>query len=408
MAKKRIAKKREKITKKKTIIPDTNVILHDDECLYHFDEHDIILSVVVLEELDGFKRGKEQINVNARKFLRNLDALSKNKIFNEGVKIGNGNGLISIKLKTSWCKEIIDNFSPDKPDHHILNTAYAVAKKKGFKNVILATKDINLRLKAKSVGLLAENYTSDCVKNVSDIYKGIRSVEGLSEKVINSFYQPPFEADLPNNFFKPELLANEYLTLKNGNKSILAVFDSHTKKLRSIQIKKYFGIKAYNTEQAFAFDALMNENVPLVTLTGKAGTGKTLVALAAALELKKNYRQILIARPAVPLSNKDSGFLPGKIENKLDPYMQPLFDNLSVIQNGSKEISKQIQGMRKNKKIEIAPLFYIRGRSIVKAYFIIDEAQNVTPHEIKQLLHAQEKAQKLFLPATSSRLIIRI
>lgn len=399
MSIKSVGKKEAKVNrnKKKTVILDTNVILHDSGCLFRFEKNDVVVPINVIEELDGFKRGKETINVNAREFLRNLDSLSGDKIFNGGIEIGPGKGKISIKLGFVWDSKIKENFS-DKPDHHILNTAYCIAQDKGFKKVVLVTKDVNLRMKAKSVGLSVEDYTPDHVKNVFSLHKGVQLINHVPEQIISALYQPPYKADLPAEFVLKDFLPNEYIILKNGNKSALAVFDPKIQQLRGIEVKVCSGVKPRNAEQKFALDALINLNIPLVTLTGKAGTGKTLLALAAAIETKKYYRQIFIARPIVPLSNKDIGYLPGDIKSKLDPYMQPLFDNLSVIENLSNGENKKGKPKKKlldSEKIVITPLSYIRGRSIVRTFFIIDEAQNLTPHEVKTIITRAGEGTKI-------------
>lgn len=386
--------------KKKIFVLDTNVILHDNSCLYQFDAHDVVIPITVIEELDGFKRGKETIHCNAREFLRDLDMISGDRLFSGGVSIGEGKGNISIHLGVEFHEKLRNNFSPAKSDHQILNTAYHIAEKNSFDRTVLVTKDVNLRMKAKSIGLKAEDYTSDHVKNISEIYKGRRIIENLPGYVIEQLYQYPFETDLPEDIFNGQLLPNEYFILKNGSMSALGVFDVDTGRIKRVESKPCFGIKARNAEQSFALDALMNGDIPLVTLTGKAGTGKTLLALAAALESKKNYRQIFLARPAVPLSNKDIGYLPGDIRSKLDPYMQPLFDNLSVIENkpGAEYQKKpQIRELLDSEKIIITPLSYIRGRSIVKVFFIVDEAQNLTPHEVKTIITRAGEGTKIVM-----------
>ncbi|MFH1981549.1 MAG: PhoH family protein [Pseudomonadota bacterium] len=382
----------------KTFILDTNVILHDSTCIDHFAEHDVVIPIVVIEELDQFKRGKDSLNVHAREFLRALDGLSSDRIFNGGISIGLGKGKISIQLESEFHSALKPNFSPSKPDHHILNTGFVLAEKCPERQVILVTKDVNLRMKAKSIGLMAQDYTTDHVKNLSDLYKGTRTEENIPESVIDQLYAYPNEIDTSAVTISQELLPNEYLILRNGKKSALAYFDGFSRLIRKVDKYPCYGIAPRNAEQAFALDALTNPDVPLVTLSGKAGTGKTLLALAAALEKKRLYRQIFIARPTVPLSNKDTGFLPGDIQSKLDPYMQPLYDNLAVIQeqspskgNGRSRISEMLE----DEKIVITPLSYIRGRSLVKIFFIVDEAQNLTPHEVKTIITRAGEGTKI-------------
>jgi PhoH-like ATPase len=384
--------------KKKVFVLDTNVILHDSTCLYHFDEHDVVIPIVVIEELDRFKKGKDILNCNAREFLRSLDALTGDSIFNGGVPIGTGKGNISVRLGLPFHQKITANFSRDKVDHHILNAAYHVALDKSFQSAILVTKDINLRMKAKSVGLLSEDYTTDHVKNVSELYKGKSVVENLPEQIIDQMYTTPYTLGAGEMHFDRELLPNEFLIMRNGSKSALGVYDAKTDQIKRIESRSCYGIRPRNAEQSFALSALLDRDIPLVTLSGKAGTGKTLLALAASLETKRYYRQIFLARPIVPLSNKDIGYLPGDINSKLDPYMQPLYDNLTVIHNqfsGKNGSSRRIEELLSEEKIIVTPLSYIRGRSIVKVFFIVDEAQNLTPHEVKTIITRAGEGTKL-------------
>ena len=201
-------------SKKKIFVLDTNVILHDNSCLFQFDEHDVVIPITVIEELDGFKRGKETIHCNAREFLRDLDVLSGDKLFSGGVSIGQGKGKISIHLGKEFHEKLKNNFSPAKSDHQILNTAYYIAEENSFERTILVTKDVNLRMKAKSIGLKAEDYTSDHVKNISEIYKGRRIIENLPGYLIEQLYQFPFETVLPDEVCSEHIVPNEYFILK--------------------------------------------------------------------------------------------------------------------------------------------------------------------------------------------------
>ncbi len=387
-------------SKRKTFVLDTNIILHDSSCINQFDEHDIVIPIAVIEELDRFKKGKEILNCNAREFARALDALTGDRIFNGGVAIGPGKGKVTVCLDRAFHDKLKANFSPDKPDHHILNAAYHIACEVDFDRVFLVTKDVNLRMKAKSIGLMAQDYSTDRVQSPADIYKGTRVVENIPAAVIDQLYAKPFEMAAAVLDVAEPLLSNEYLIMKNGSKSALGVFLPQTRSIRRIDTQVCYGIRPRNAEQCFAMDALMNPDIPLVTITGKAGTGKTLLALAAALEKRRYYRQIFISRPSVPLSNKDIGFLPGDIQSKLDPYMQPLYDNLSVIEsnqngkNGSRQ-GRRVKELLDEEKIVITPLSYIRGRSIVKVFFIVDEAQNLTPHEVKTIITRAGEGTKI-------------
>lgn len=384
-------------SKQKIFVLDTNVILHDNTCIYHFKDNDIVLPITVLEELDQFKKGNETIHFHAREFVRTLDALSGDKLFAEGIQIGPGLGKIMIKLEREFHENIRRNFSKDNPDHHVLNTAYWLMEENPDRHVILVTKDVNLRLKAKSIGLVAQDYTTDHVKDPTELYRGHRILEEIPESLVQRLYEPPYELEV-SDIPVEKLYPNEYLILRNNKKSALATYDPFLSKIRRIEKISAYGITPRNAEQIFALDALMNPKIQLVTLSGKAGTGKTLLALAAALEVMKEYRQIYVGRPIVPLSNKDIGFLPGDIQSKLEPFMQPLYDNLGVIKHQFPEESpkyKKISELLHDEKLVIAPLSYIRGRSLVKIFFIVDEAQNLTPHEVKTIITRSGEGTKM-------------
>ena len=374
---------------KKTFVLDTNVILHDSSCIRQFAEHDIVVPVTVLEELDQFKKGKEVLNFHAREFVRTLDELSQDKLFNGGVKIGPKLGKISVKLERDFHADLLRNFSPDKPDHHILNIAYHVAQEKPGVPVTLVTKDVNLRMKAKALGLMSQDYKSDQVKDIDALYTGHRVIENLTEDIVQCFYERPISDEAREFPINEQLQPNEILVMRNGKHSALAVYNSVDQTIHRVDKPNAYGILPRNAEQTFVLQALLNPAIQLVSISGKAGTGKTLLALAGALECRKYYRQILVARPVIPLSNRDIGYLPGDIEQKLDPYMKPLFDNLAVIQHQypeSDERYKKINQLAQERKLVIEPLAYIRGRSLAKVFFIIDEAQNLTPHEVKTII----------------------
>ena len=386
----------------KVFVLDTNVILHDSSCIFQFKENDIVIPLTVIEELDHFKRGSQVINLNAREFARTLDTMTGSALFNGGVSLGKGRGKVKIAISRGLSDEIREIFKDDNPDHRILSTALEVQKADKKLSVVLVTKDVNLRMKAKAMGLPAEDYTTDRISNVEELYSGKEIIENFNDDTLVKLYQPPFEVPLTEvtKKLKGEVYPNKFYILRNENRSVLAHLDSTREVLRRVDKNDIYGIKSRNAEQTFAVDALTNNNIPLVSITGKAGTGKTLLAIASALHVKKNYRQIYIARPVVPLSNKDMGFLPGDIEDKLSPYMQPLWDNIKVIQDQYSETDKQhqqITQMIKEDKLVIEPLSYIRGRSLQRIFFIVDEAQNLTPHEIKTIItRAGEGAKIVF------------
>jgi PhoH-like ATPase len=265
-------------------------------------------------------------------------------------------------------------------------------------SVILVTKDTNLRMKAKALGILAQDYTTDKIESVDKIYTGRRTVENLPTKIIDSLYANPFHVDGDKIPEVTSPLPNENFILRNEHKSALATYDSIENQFHKIDKTPAYGITPRNSEQAFALAALINPKIQLVTLSGKAGTGKTLLALAGALEARSQFRQIYLARPIVPLSNKDIGYLPGDIQSKIDPYMQPLWDNLGVIRHqfkGNDPKSQKINEMIEEDKLVITPLAYIRGRSLQKVFFIVDEAQNLTPHEVKTIITRAGEGTKI-------------
>jgi len=386
----------------KTFILDTNVILHDPTCIDQFQENNVIIPLIVIEEMDRFKRGSQVINLNAREFARKLDSLTGDAIFNGGTTIGDGKGKVKVVITRGLHSEIKDMFKEDTADHRVLSAAYEQYQKaEDKKRVILVTKDVNLRMKAKALGMRSEDYTTDRI-SVDELYTGKEILEDFDDDVIQKFYQPPYEVEANEVFNKVEIekVPNKYYVMRNPNRSALANLDHESQFFRKVDKQLVFGIRPRNAEQAFAVDALINNNIPLVTLTGKAGTGKTLLALACALHCRKFYRQIYVARPVVPLSNKDIGFLPGDVESKLAPYMQPLWDNLKVIQDQFTETDKShavINNMVKDEKLVVEPLSYIRGRSLQRIFFIVDEAQNLTPHEIKTIITRAGEGAKVVL-----------
>jgi len=369
----------------KIFVLDTNVILHDATCIHHFEDNEVVIPISVLEELDQFKRGNEQIHFNARDFLRSLDDLSTGS---DDSELKDGDGKIRVVVNHNWHPDVEASFQDDCPDHRIINCAYKLHIDNSDREIILVTKDTNMRLKSRSLGLSAEDYSRDSIEDVRQVYTGSRLIEDVDSKEIDVLYASyGVDGGEINCVIDP--MANENFILRNGQKSILARFDPFDNKVVRVDKPTAYGIKPRNAEQSFALHMLMDNRIQLVSLSGKAGTGKTLLALAAALELRSEYRQIFLARPIVPLSNRDLGFLPGDIQSKLDPYMQPLFDNLSVIRHQFKSNDKRsikINELLEQNKLLITPLAYIRGRSLQKAFFIVDEAQNLTPHEVKTVI----------------------
>lgn len=391
-----VAKSKNK--KSKIFILDTNVLLHDYRCIFKFEENDIIIPIVVLEELDQFKKGNDLINFHAREFTRILDGLSGDDYFNKGVSLGEGHGRLFVETGKPFSEKLQNNFPEHRPDHIILAIAEYYQEKYKDRQTILVTKDINLRVKAKALGIHAEDYKHDHVQNLESLNREVITISGIDKSIIKSLYDS--NEGIPISDFNPgiEIFPNQYFILKNGNTSALARYNATSKILERVNKNTVYGINPRNAEQAFAIDALLRPEILLVGLTGKAGTGKTLLALAAALHQRKDFHQIFLARPIVSLSNKEMGFLPGDAKEKVTPYMQPLFDNLAVIKHQYKQQSPEfhrIDEMLQSEKLLIEPLAYIRGRSLSKVFFIIDEAQNLTPHEIKTIITRAGEGTKL-------------
>lgn len=383
---------------KKNFVLDTNVILHDYKCIHNFQENDIYLPIVVLEELDKFKKGNDQINYNAREFVRELDTLTSNDLFLKGASLGPGKGVLHIVTGDKYQEKIYQSFPERTPDHRILSCTLSVAEAEKNKKIrtILVTKDVNLRMKARSLGIEVEDYINDKVVNVDIFERAQDTYENIHADLIDKIYTSPngVDADLFELKFEP----NECFILKSERNSVLARYSPFTGKVKRVEKGGNYGIQPRNAEQSFAFEILNDPDVKLVGLTGKAGTGKTLLALASALKQANVYKQILLARPIVALANKDLGFLPGDEKQKVAPYMQPLFDNLNVIKGqfppGSAD-ARRIDDLQKGGQLVIEALAFIRGRSLSETFCIIDEAQNLTPHEIKTIITRAGEGTKM-------------
>ena len=384
---------------KKNFILDTNVVLHDYKAIYNFQENDIYLPMVVLEELDKFKRGNDQINYNSRQFARELDLIAENKDFvTKGAPLGEGKGKLYVITHQEWPEEMNKAFIEKKPDHIILACAISIAKKFPKQQTILVTKDINLRMKARAMGCIAEDYISDKVENTDVFEKEYETFNNVDADLIDRLYSEKQGITADDFNFKDDITANECFVMKSSRASILARHVAESNIIRRVNKTRCFGIEPRNAEQTFAMDLLTDKHIQLIAITGKAGTGKTLLALAAALSQNEDYEQIMLARPIVALSNKDLGALPGDAKEKVAPYMQPLFDNLNVIKHALGYQGKEVQiidNLQKNNQLIIEALAYIRGRSLSNTYFIVDEAQNLTPHEIKTIITRAGEGTKI-------------
>lgn len=384
----------------KVFVLDTSVILYDGQALQNFDEHDVAVPLTVLEELDQFKKGSSVMNLQAREFIRQLDELSGGNLLREWISL---NGAESGRVRVLSDREApevdaAEVFGRHKNDHRILNAALRVAAEEPGRKVVLVSKDINLRLKARALNLVAEDYETIKIRDVEKLHRGHQTIEVEDEAAIDRLYDAGFVS--PEALGIEEPVANHYYVLRSRQKSALAVYDPETGAVERVHKGHAYGVSPRNAEQTFALHAILNPDVRVVTLTGAAGTGKTLLALAGGLEQRRSFRQIYLGRPIVPLSNKDLGYLPGDIHSKINPYMQPLWDNLAFIksqyENRDKEF-RRIDDMVEQEKLHVVPLAYIRGRSFSRVMFIVDEAQNLTPHEVKTIMTRAGEGTKVVL-----------
>lgn len=384
---------------KKIFVLDTSVLLYDYDAVKNFQKNDIAIPITVLEELDTFKKGNNVINLHAREFIRYLDKISDKNMLQQWIPLnGQSHGKLRVLKDESSEVDASSIFGSQKNDHRILNSALKLMEDEPDKKVILVSKDINLRIKARALNIEAEDYETVQVQDIDHLYKGKTEVKYEDANLINKFYQ---EGSLnPGEVTDAKPTSNHFFILKNHSSSALGYYNSKSELIEPVNKMAAYGIKPKNAEQTFALQAILNPDNLLVTITGSAGTGKTLLALAGALEQRRDYQQIYLARPIVPLSNKDIGYLPGDVKSKIDPYMQPLWDNLSLIKNQFKESSKpfkKIDEMVETEKLRIVPLAYIRGRSLSNVIFIVDEAQNLTPHEVKTIItRAGENTKVIF------------
>ena len=386
---------------KKTFILDTNVLLHDVNSIYAFEDNDVVIPMVVIEELDNFKSEGDTRGKNARMVSRELDELRSQGRLNEGIKLPKG-GTLKIELdKPNILPQIL---SFNKSDNSILNIAYTMAKKEGSyrKNqapVIVVTKDINLRLKAEALGLSAQDYTTDKV-NLDELYTGVAELEVPAEQ-IDTFYKDK-KLVLPKDTYFP----NQFLILKaaGGKQSAIGRVSNNGQsvlKPLSTQEPVAWGIKPLNKEQRFAMELLLDDSLDIVTLVGTAGTGKTLITLATGLQrtMDENaYRRMVVCRSIVPVG-KDLGFLPGTKEEKLEAWMGAIYDNLAFLadRKNPDEGEEKAHYLLDSGKIEIASVTHMRGRSLPGQYMIVDDAQNLTPHEMKTILTRAGEGTKIII-----------
>lgn len=388
----------------KIFVLDTNIVLHDYKAIRKFQDNDIVIPIAVLEELDKFKKGTDALSFNARGFMRDIDRLTEGKMFGKsGVPLGKGLGNIKIEPNHPFPDSMKDLFHDDIQDHRILATAIWVRDNNPDRFVALVTKDINLRMKAKAAGMVAQDYLTDRVEEnkVEFSQKEVQFVDSLPDNVMQELAYGKDNVIDWRAVSKDRPSSNQLYKFKwnsHDGEIVCARYDADMDKIMLVRKREACGIKPRNDEQKFALDACLNRKIQLVSLTGGAGTGKTLLALASALELEKEFDQIILSRPTVILGNQDIGFLPGDQKNKMSPFLQPLMDNLNVIKALYRPSSREyqhIEGLLKDEKLLITPLAYIRGRSLGKAFFIIDEAQNLTPHEIKTIITRAGEGTKM-------------
>lgn len=399
----------------KIFVLDTNIILHDSRSIYNFQENDLVIPIAVIEELDKFKKSTDVLGYNAREFMRKIDILSADKNFfkGEGFSLGKGLGTLRVEINHPFPLELQGSFKDDIQDHRILAVAIWVKNQNPQRFVALVTKDVNLRMKARALGMVAQDYLTDRIeeKHIEKNEKRVQVINNLPKNMIERVASGGITVDEVRYKKQPanQLYKFRYEVLpgaaqesegkrRQAYEYLLARFDAPTNSIVPVKPCTAYGIQPRNSEQVFAMDALMNPQVQLISLTGTAGTGKTLLALAAALEQADNFSQILLARPVIPLKNQEIGYLPGDAKDKIGPYMLPLYDNLAVIKKqfgiSSKENVK-IEDMLRREKLLISPLAYIRGRSLSNVFFIIDEAQNLTPHEVKTIITRAGEGTKI-------------
>ena len=389
---------------KKIFILDTNVLIHDPEAMFSFDDNDVYLPIYVIEEIDKLKEYSDRVGKSARETSRNIEKLKKeeknsNLSLLKGLKNSTG-GTFRIVLGENDIVNIPDSLNKNLTDNKIIGQALRIKNENKKRKVILVSKDMNVRIKANVLGMETVDYVKDQI-DINQLYEGWKEIE-----ISNDLFSLVEKAPIINwnLVLKEEPKANELIRFKNSNKEILTIYKKEREKLEKqvFADTKVWGVFARNTEQKQAMELLMDERIKLVTLVGKAGTGKTLLAIATALEQvveRKLYKKIFIARPIVPMGN-DIGFLPGTEKEKMQPWMLPIYDNIEFLasnksQTSSNEAEKVVAGLESLGLLKVEPLTYIRGRSIPQGFIIIDEAQNLTPHEVKTIIKRVGKDTKI-------------
>ncbi len=383
---------------KKIFVLDTNVLLHDPRAIYQFEDHDVVIPIVVVEELDTFKKDLSELGRNARHIARSLDELRTEGRITEGVAINNGSGTLSVSITNRVLPSEFQNQHP--ADNKILATALDLHESRKDRLTILVTKDVNMRIRGDALGLRVEDFDTER-SNIDELYSGVAEIE-VPAKDIDTFYESG-KLELSDPYYYP----NQFAFLKdasNPQHTALGKINRDAQLVEAVnQVKDgMWGIRPRNKEQVFAADVLMNDQIKLITLVGKAGTGKTLMAIAAGLQKVTEegvYQRLLISRPIFPLG-RDIGYLPGDVEEKLTPWMQPIYDNVEFLMGLSKTDRKRGRSYHELLDLgvlEIEPLTYIRGRSIPNQFMVVDEAQNLTPHEVKTIITRVGDGTKIIL-----------
>lgn len=383
-------------TSRKKIVIDTNVILFDAQAIMKFGPSDVNIPISVIEEVDRFKRDQGENGRNARQFSRFIDVLRAKGQLSQGVQLDNSECVVYVSTDMLFAG-MPTELDHVKADNRILMTALALQKQHPKHKVELITKDINLRIKADVYGITAKDFEPANVSS-EDLYEGYQEIE-VNPNEIDIFYK---DKKLP--YAESKLMANQYVILKdtsNPNHSAIGRFSFAEKSIVPLisPTDSIWGINPRNVEQSFALDCLLNDEILFVSLVGKAGTGKTLLAIAAGLHKtldEGHFQRLLVSRPIFPMG-RDIGYLPGDIEQKLNPWMQPIFDNVEFLMGADKKAAGRAQELINQGMLNIEPLTYIRGRSIPKQYLIVDEAQNLTPHEIKTIVTRAGRGTKVVL-----------
>jgi PhoH-like ATPase len=383
---------------KKIFVLDTNVLLHDPRAIFSFEDNDVVIPIYVIEEVDTFKKDLSELGRNARQIVRALDDLRQEGKITEGVGINSGAGTLRVAITH---RSLPPEYQNDHTvDNRILATALECADEVKDRVTILVTKDVNLRIRGAALGLNVEDYDAER-QEIDELYSGVAEIE-VSGKDIDTFYETGKLAT-EDPYYYP----NQFAFLKdvgNPQHTALGKINRDTMQIEAVNQNKdgLWGIRPRNKEQVFAADVLMNDQIKLITLVGKAGTGKTLMAIAAGLQKVTEegvYQRLLISRPIFPLG-RDIGFLPGDVEEKLTPWMQPIYDNVEFLMGLSKADRKRGRSYHELLDLgvlEIEPLTYIRGRSIPNQFMVVDEAQNLTPHEVKTIITRVGDGTKIIL-----------